>query len=142
MKLKRKLATGLAITLLLGSLVGCSNSNDANASKGEKTDSNITKIDFWAPLGGTNGETAQKMVDQFNSEHKDVQVNMLKQKDYYENATKLQAALTSKDQPDVTLLEITQTGTFASAGALVDMSKYFDKTYQERFFSGLLTNSY
>lgn len=36
MKLKRKLATGLAITLLLGSLVGCSNSNDANASKGEK----------------------------------------------------------------------------------------------------------
>ncbi|HBE9269302.1 TPA: ABC transporter substrate-binding protein [Clostridioides difficile] len=142
MKLKRKLATGLAITLLLGSLVGCSNSNDANASKGEKTDSNITKINFWAPLGGTNGETAQKMVDQFNSEHKDVQVNMLKQKDYYENATKLQAALTSKDQPDVTLLEITQTGTFASAGALVDMSKYFDKTYQERFFSGLLTNSY
>ncbi|MCC0697702.1 MULTISPECIES: ABC transporter substrate-binding protein [unclassified Clostridioides] len=139
MKLKRKLATGLAITLLLGSLVGCSNSN---TSKGEKTDSNITKIDFWAPLGGTNGETAQKMVDQFNSEHKDIQVNMLKQKDYYENATKLQAALTSKDQPDVTLLEITQTGTFASAGALVDMSKYFDKAYQERFFSGLLTNSY
>ena len=67
---------------------------------------------------------------------------MLKQKDYYENATKLQAALTSKDQPDVTLLEITQTGTFAAANALVDMNDYFDKTYQERFFPGLLTNSY
>lgn len=140
MNFKRKIATGLAITLLVSSLVGCSSSNKS----GDSVDASgsATTIDFWAPLGGTNGETAQKMVDQFNSEHKDIKVNMLKQKDYYENATKLQAALTSKDQPDVTLLEITQTGTFASENALVDMSNYFDKTYQERFFPGLLTNSY
>lgn len=140
MNFKRKIATGLAITLLVSSLVGCSSSNKS----GDSTDASgsATTIDFWAPLGGTNGETAQKMVDQFNSEHEDIKVNMLKQKDYYENATKLQAALTSKDQPDVTLLEITQTGTFASENALVDMSNYFDKTYQERFFPGLLTNSY
>ena len=140
MNFKRKIATGLAITLLVSSLVGCSNSNKSGDSA--DASGSATTIDFWAPLGGTNGETAQKMVDQFNSEHEDIKVNMLKQKDYYENATKLQAALTSKDQPDVTLLEITQTGTFASENALVDMSNYFDKTYQERFFPGLLTNSY
>ena len=140
MNFKRKIATGLAITLLVSSLVGCSSSNKSGDSA--DASGSATTIDFWAPLGGTNGETAQKMVDQFNSEHKDIKVNMLKQKDYYENATKLQAALTSKDQPDVTLLEITQTGTFASANALVDMNDYFDKTYQERFFPGLLTNSY
>lgn len=140
MNFKRKIATGLAITLLVSSLVGCSSSNKSGDSA--DASGSATTIDFWAPLGGTNGETAQKMVDQFNSEHKDIKVNMLKQKDYYENATKLQAALTSKDQPDVTLLEITQTGTFASENALVDMSNYFDKTYQERFFPGLLTNSY
>lgn len=140
MNFKRKIATGLAITLLVSSLVGCSSSNKSGDSA--DASESATTIDFWAPLGGTNGETAQKMVDQFNSEHKDIKVNMLKQKDYYENATKLQAALTSKDQPDVTLLEITQTGTFASENALVDMSNYFDKTYQERFFPGLLTNSY
>lgn len=140
MNFKRKIATGLAITLLVSSLVGCSSSNKSGDSA--DASGSATTIDFWAPLGGTNGETAQKMVDQFNSEHKDIKVNMLKQKDYYENATKLQAALTSKDQPDVTLLEITQTGTFAAANALVDMNDYFDKTYQERFFPGLLTNSY
>lgn len=140
MNFKRKIATGLAITLLVSSLVGCSSSNKSGDSA--DASGSATTIDFWAPLGGTNGETAQKMVDQFNSEHEDIKVNMLKQKDYYENATKLQAALTSKDQPDVTLLEITQTGTFASENALVDMSNYFDKTYQERFFPGLLTNSY
>lgn len=140
MNFKRKIATGLAITLLVSSLVGCSSSNKSGDSA--DASGSATTINFWAPLGGTNGETAQKMVDQFNSEHKDIKVNMLKQKDYYENATKLQAALTSKDQPDVTLLEITQTGTFASENALVDMSNYFDKTYQERFFPGLLTNSY
>lgn len=140
MNFKRKIATGLAITLLVSSLVGCSSSNKSGDSA--DASGSATTVDFWAPLGGTNGETAQKMVDQFNSEHEDIKVNMLKQKDYYENATKLQAALTSKDQPDITLLEITQTGTFASENALVDMSNYFDKTYQERFFPGLLTNSY
>lgn len=61
MNFKRKIATGLAITLLVSSLVGCSSSNKSGDSA--DASGSATTIDFWAPLGGTNGETAQKMVD-------------------------------------------------------------------------------
>lgn len=101
-----------------------------------------TVIDFWYAIGGHNGEGVTKLVDKFNSSQSKVYVKATYQGDYYAHATKLQAALVAKNQPDMAMLEIAQVGQFGYSGALADLGKYMTKAEISKYQDGLTKNSY
>ena len=63
---------------------------------------------------------------------------MVSQGDYWENGTKLQAAIAAKNQPDLTMLEITQISQFASFGTLANVDDYISDETKEDFLDGLM----
>src|SRR5262249_46309228 len=62
------------------------------------------KIQFWHAMGGTNGEALARMVERFNSSHRDVQVEAVFQGTYDEALNKLRQSLQSKTVPHVMLV--------------------------------------
>lgn len=102
----------------------------------------LVEIDFWNALNGKNGETVKALVDKFNASQDKVIVNLVQQADYYESATKLQAALISNTQPVMSMLEITQVGEFGLKNALADLGQYFTPEETDQYVEGLMKNSY
>lgn len=134
---KRILTMVLAGILSVGVLAGCGKSKAASTSA-----NGPVNVDFWYSIGGKNGEGVLKLVDKFNSSQNEVKVNAVQQGDYYENATKLQAAIVANNQPDLVMLEVSQVGQFGNSKVLADLSKYFSKDEISNFHEGLLKNSY
>jgi sn-glycerol 3-phosphate transport system substrate-binding protein len=92
---KRMISTVLAATMILGTLMGCSNSAQETTQSTETTEASAqvsaettteaaaetnetntstasadgTTISFWHSMGGVNGEAIQYLVDKFNSEN-------------------------------------------------------------------------
>ena len=66
-----------------------------------------TKIKFWAPFSGGDGDVMTAMVDEFNAQSSDVEVEFMifKGEEYY---TKLLAAMTSDSAPTVAVNHITR----------------------------------
>lgn len=146
MKYSKKIIAGIlsmviASTLLLaGCGAGAANVN--NSSQGQSSNNGPVTIDFWYAIGGRNGEAVEKLVKDFNASHPNIIVKATYQGDYYANATKLQAALVSGNQPDVVMLEIAQVGQFGYSGALANLGQYFSQDEISKFHEGLLKNSY
>lgn len=136
MKIKKLISASLAISLLTLSLTGCGTKGNDQAVKGA-SDGKV-QIEFWNALTGKNEEVIKGYVDEFNEQSGDVEVKMISQGDYWENGTKLQAAIAAKNQPDLTMLEITQVTQFASFGVLADMDKYISEEKQNDFIEGLM----
>lgn len=134
MKVKKVVSSLLVFSMLAVSLVGCSGKVEKESVNNS---SKKVQIEFWNALTGKNEEIVKGFVDDFNKQSESVEVKMISQGDYYENATKLQAALSSGNQPDITMLEITQIPQFASFNALADMSEYISKEKQSEFLEGL-----
>lgn len=65
------------------------------------------KITFWAPFSGGDGDIMTAMVDEFNEQSEDVEVEFMifKSEEYY---TKLLAAMTSDSAPTVAINHITR----------------------------------
>ena len=66
-----------------------------------------TKITFWAPFSGGDGDVMTAMVDEFNEQSADIEVEFMifKGEEYY---TKLLAAMTSDSAPTVAVNHITR----------------------------------
>ncbi|EST52106.1 sugar ABC transporter substrate-binding protein [Brevibacillus panacihumi W25] len=110
---------------------------EASAPAGNKP----VEIDFWYALGGRNGEIIQEMTKKFNESQKDIVVKASYQGSYYENHSKVLAAVSAGNQPDVTMVEVASIGAFADAKVLEDLGPYANGA-EKKYIPGLLGNSY
>ncbi|HET8626414.1 MAG TPA: ABC transporter substrate-binding protein [Thermomicrobiales bacterium] len=60
---------------------------------------NALKLEFWHAMGGQNGATVTKLVDQYNDSQSDVYVEAIYQGSYDDTLTKVKAGLPSKTLP-------------------------------------------
>lgn len=136
MKIKKMISTTLVISLVALSLTGCKIKEQNQVVNG--VSEGKVQIEFWNALTGKNEEILKGFVDEFNDQSENVEVNMVSQGDYWENGTKLQAAIAAKNQPDLTMLEITQISQFASFGTLANVDDYISDETKEDFLDGLM----
>lgn len=126
---------------------GGTNQSPANASAPASTSASApasskpVEIDFWYALGGRNGEIIQEMVKKFNDSQKDIVVKASYQGSYYENHSKVLAAVSAGNQPDVTMVEVGSIGAFADAKVLEELEPYTNGA-EKKYIPGLLGNSY
>lgn len=139
MKMKKMISTTLAISLLALSLTGC-NTKEQNQAVNGVSDGKV-QIEFWNALTGKNEEVVKGFVDEFNAQSENVEVKMISQGDYWENGTKLQASIAAKNQPDLTMLEVTQVSQFASFGALANVDAYISEETKNDYLEGLMKES-
>lgn len=116
-------------------------STSAPAASQTEAASQPVEIDFWYSLGGRNGELIQGLVSKFNDSHPHIKVNASYQGDYYENHSKVLAAVAANNQPDVTMVEVGSIGAFADAKVLEDLGPYANGA-ESKYIPGLLGNSY
>ncbi len=140
MKLRKIISASLSISLLTLSLTGCTNYKNNNQALKGASDGKV-QIEFWNALTGTNEEVLKDLINKFNKQSDDIEVKMISQGDYWENGTKLQASIAAKNQPDLTMLEVTQISQFASFGALADIDKYISEDKKSDFLDGLMKES-
>lgn len=155
--MKKKWGTMLLATALVSAvgLTGCSSDKSAsgngqggnkqgNASTSSTAEKKPIQIDFWYSLKGKNGETVEALVKKFNETQKDIVVKAAYQGNYYENHAKVMSAIAAGNQPDVTMIEIASTGSFADTGALEDLTSYSQQPEAKfnDYVKGLLGNSY
>ncbi|WP_019122207.1 ABC transporter substrate-binding protein [Brevibacillus massiliensis] len=137
----------LAFMLCLpGLLVGCGKQEaggeqGSGSAEAARQEDKPVEIDFWYALGGKNGEMVNRLVDEFNSTHKNIVVKPSYQGDYYENHAKVLAAVSAGNQPDVTMVEVGSIGAFAEAKVLEDLGPYAGEA-KDRYIPGLMGNSY
>lgn len=139
MKLKKMISSTLALTLMVGTLTGCSTKGEDTA--GNSSSEGKVQVEFWNALTGKNEEIVKSYVEKFNAQSEDTEIKMVSQGDYWENGTKLQAAIAAGNQPDLTMLEVTQVPQFASVGALADLKQYVSEEKINDFLPGLMRES-
>lgn len=59
-----------------------------------------TEVEFWYPLGGSNGEVFRSMVEGFNDSHNGIEINAIYQGGYGDTARKVINSLASDNLPD------------------------------------------
>lgn len=98
---KKMMALTMAGAMAI-SMGGAYGVTEVKADDGEKQ-----KITFWAPFSGGDGDIMTAMVDNFNAQSEDVEVEFMifKSEEYY---TKLLAAMTSDSAPTVAINHITR----------------------------------
>ena len=109
------LALALALTLLMGIM-------PVAFADGE------VEIEFWTVFTGDDGQTLQKLVDQFNAEHEgSIKVNHTPFNDPYTNLyTNVQAGVTD-DIPDVMIGHVERVPKMVDDGILTDVDFLFDE---------------
>lgn len=148
MKPSFRLFSSVAAVLLAGSILqtGCSARSAAASAPGNTapaaSSAEKVTVQFWYGLTGANGDIVKKYVKKFNDSQDKIVVEATGQGDYYANATKIQAALVAKNQPDMAQLEISQVGQFGKSGALADLSQYLSEEEVTKYQEGLMKNSY
>jgi len=146
------LACAFGLTAVLAGCGGSQQASGNNQSPANTSGSTPTgasapasnkpvEIDFWYALGGRNGEIIQEMVKNFNESQKDVVVKASYQGSYYENHSKVLAAVSAGNQPDVTMVEVGSIGAFADAKVLEELEPYTNGA-EKKYIPGLLGNSY
>jgi multiple sugar transport system substrate-binding protein len=112
------------VTAACGGDETSNSSSDGNSSEG-KNSGGTSKIVFWAPFSGADGEFMKTMVDKFNEEHKgEVQVDMtiVPQTDYYKTVDLAFAG--EQTLPNIMISHVDQIPTYASRGLLADMTDF------------------
>ncbi|MDF2844863.1 MAG: transporter substrate-binding protein [Herbinix sp.] len=101
----------VALTACMAFLTACgggkSPSTEPNDSVTKAPVKDKTKITFWAPFSGGDGDIMTALVDEFNdqSQTTEVEFMIIKSEEYY---TKLLAAMTSDSSPTVAINHITR----------------------------------
>src|SRR5690606_39948634 len=97
------------------------------------------ELTFWNYWDGKNGETIQALVDRYNAEHPDVQIeNVFVGWD--ELLPKLQLAVTGGDTPDLAAADMVWMPYLGNSGALVPLDSFIEAsgTDLEDFFPAFL----
>ena len=101
----------LAAGLLVISIAGCSNDRQTKDANG------VITLEFWNGFTGPDGKTMEKIVTQFNAEHKDIQVHMqiIPWSTYYDKVT---LGLAYGGAPDVFILHTDRLPEYADSSAI------------------------
>jgi len=119
----------------LTGLAGCSGGGSGDGGSGGT-------VTFWTLFSGGDGEAMKALVDEFNEEHDDIQIERERQPfdQYYD---KLFTSMTGGDAPDLAVFHTTEIQRFTDAltplgGMLSDGSAdaYVDSILQETEFGG------
>jgi sn-glycerol 3-phosphate transport system substrate-binding protein len=95
--MKKKIICALLTAVIgVGLLAGCSSSNSSTSSSGKPVE-----ITFWHAMSGKNGQALTKMVNDFNSSHKDIKVTVQFQGKYDEELNKIKSAEKVGGAPDI-----------------------------------------
>ncbi|WHX99020.1 ABC transporter substrate-binding protein [Neobacillus sp. DY30] len=116
----KKVSVFMLILVLLFGLIACSSGGNEESSTIEEN--GVTKLTFWAPLSGGDGDFMKELVTKFNEENKEVQVELLnlKAEEYY---TKIRTSVTSQQAPDVALAHASKLAELQSAKLIESIEK-------------------
>ena len=108
------------IILSLFVLAACS--SDSNDSAKDKGESGVTNLTFWAPFSGGDADFMKELINDFNGENEEIQVDYLTVSDseYY---TKLRTAITSKQAPDIAIAHASRIAELESTNLIEDLGE-------------------
>lgn len=114
---KRVLVLALALMLVVSTTIFAAGAQES-AKPGEKT-----KITFWSPFSGGDGDIMKSIVADFNaqSETSEVEFLIFKSEEYY---TKLMVSVSSNSAPDVAILHLSRLLEFTSDDLLEPLNKH------------------
>ncbi len=97
------------------------------------------KITFWNYWDGNNGEAIQQLVDRYNAEHPDVEIENVFI-GWGELLPKLQIAIAGGDAPEIAAADMAWMPFLANSGALIPLDSYIQASGVELsdFYSALL----
>jgi sn-glycerol 3-phosphate transport system substrate-binding protein len=104
------------------------------------------EITMWHSMPQANGETLQKLTDEFNSSQSNVEVSLVNQVTYDDTFKKYKAGLSTGDLPDVVQLQgsdqqqMIDTRTATPAGACAKADKYSFSDFLPRVVSYFTVN--
>lgn len=124
-----------AYVVVLGLLLGAGLAGPV----GVAAQDDATKITFWNYWDGQNGEAIQALVDRYNEEHPEVEVENVFV-GFNDLLPKLQAAAAGGDVPDVAAADLIWMPKLARSGALVPLDDYIGQfgTDLSDFYPALL----
>ena len=142
--LRKLVVVGMVISVL-ASLVGCQ--NEETVTKQGASSVNPVELTFWYSWTDKIQENNISLTNEFNEtvgKEKGIHVNAEYQGSYDDLHQKLQAAYVAGTTPDVTVMEIASTKTFAMNGVLEPMDDYIKASGVDMsdFQEGLMKNSY
>lgn len=111
----------LLLGCLLAASVGCGGQKEAAGGDGKPV-----KIVFWYAVGGKVGDATKELVDEFNAQHPDIQVEAVFQGDYDTAVNKLKQAIPSKSTPNVMQVYDIGTRFMIDSKAVVPVQKWID----------------
>jgi len=136
MKQRRRLTVGIA-ALAAGALtlVGCSSGGGGGDGGEEAPDAGAlddadgpVTVSFWHSMDGTNGETLEGLVDDFNAEHEgEVVIEPVFQGDYDDAITKYKAAVQSGSTPSMVQIYDIGLQFMMDSGTVVPMQSFIDR---------------
>ncbi|CEE00324.1 family 1 extracellular solute-binding protein [Caldibacillus thermoamylovorans] len=114
MKFKRVFLPFLLILTLL--ITGCSFGESSGDGEGSSKNGK-TKVTFWTPFSGTDGEFMTEMVKKFNESQDEIEVEVMNNvwDDYY---TKLKTSIVSNTSPDLAVAHVSRLGELIPTGKL------------------------
>jgi multiple sugar transport system substrate-binding protein len=109
-------------------LVGCGGGGgggQGGSGGGEEYSGPSVELAFWNGFTGGDGPYMNALVDQFNSEHENIQVstNATEWEDYYQTVP---VAVRSGEGPDVGIMHSDQLGTNAARGVIIPLDEVAD----------------
>jgi sn-glycerol 3-phosphate transport system substrate-binding protein len=139
LKLRLAMTTVAAGSLLLAAACGRTETNNANAAGSQEkpaavnaaassnTQKHPIKVVWWHSMGGELGKVADKLVADFNSSQKDIQVEAVYQGTYDESLAKMKASMDAKSGPS--LIQVYEIGSrfMIDSKAITPMQKFIDQ---------------
>lgn len=132
MTIRRKILTGIAgVAAAALALAGCSGGGgDAEAPDKdalEKADGPVT-VSFWHSMDGTNGETLEALIDDFNSQHEgEIVVEPVFQGNYDDAITKYKTAVQSNSTPSMAMIYDIGQQFMIDSGTVTPMQSFIDR---------------
>ena len=124
----RRTAGALVAAASLVALTACGSANasdDAATPRGK--DGSVT-VTFWHSMSGTNGQVLNKLIDEFNADHKGkITVKGIYQGEYDDAITKYKSAVQSQSTP--TLMQVYDIGSrfMMDSGTITPMQDFIDR---------------
>jgi len=117
----------LLLSVSLGACGGAEKGTPTAKTPGASPAAGPVSIDLWHSEVGSNVETLNRLVDQFNASQNEVRVTASFQGAYNEAAAKLIASLGTGQVPAVVLLNESQTQRMIDSGAVAPAQDFIDK---------------
>jgi fructooligosaccharide transport system substrate-binding protein len=114
--MRKLLAIGMAMILLIGLLSACS-SNDSSTEAG---DDGLVKLTLWHPEGDTS-DAYKEIIKEFNKEHEgeiEAEITFIPRGNKYAYEDKISAAATSDTLPDLLSLDGPNVANYADSGII------------------------